>query len=101
MENNNPLEPTPQERLDRAIYLHYVETRMDNTFKCVSKDDYYGKLYDKNLERVKYISFDKSRIYRLADEKEIWQGKNGTVLGEVWCDDENKIKSYWINRIFL
>ena len=101
MSDNNPLEPTHQERLDRAIYLHYVQTRMDTTFKHVSKEVFYNKLYADKLERVKFVSSDKNRIYRLSDNKEIWHGKYGTVLGEVWCDDEDNVKSYWINRIFL
>ena len=100
-DNNNSLEPTHQERLDRAIYLHYVETRMDTTFKHVSKEVFYNKLYSGKLQRIQVVAFDKNRIYRLSDSKNIWYGNYGTVLGEVWCDDEDDVKSYWINKIFL
>lgn len=82
---------TPLERFERAIYLTYVELKAG--FKHVTKDEYYQALYSK-LDNRKTVDFDKTRIYRLADTKEIWYAKYGVILGEVW--KENDLESYWI-----
>lgn len=88
------LESSHEERFNRAIYLTYVERH--EKFKHISKEEFYDKLYNDNLERMKTITYDKTNIYRLADEKIQWLTKNNHILGEVWCEDD--IKSYWINQ---
>lgn len=97
---NESLAPSKQERFDRAIYLTYVESRNQKNYKPVTKEIFYDKLRDKVKDR-KTIDYDKSRIYRLADMKEIWLDNRGDILGEAWfefkTDDDEHVESYWIN----
>jgi hypothetical protein len=87
------LEPTHQQRFDRQLYLHYVDINEYNNFKHVSKEE-FNRLTEKHLQGKRTIEFDKNRIYRLADEKEICYGKYNRVIGEIWKEDG--IESYWI-----
>ena len=82
-----------QHRFDRAIYKTYVER--GKNFKYVSKEIFYKLLGDK-IDKNQTISFDKTRIYRLADEKTMCLSKGGTILGEIWKEED--IASYWINN---
>jgi hypothetical protein len=91
-----------QQRFDTAIYLTYVEQHKNNEFKHVSWEEFYSKLNYDNVYNKKIVRFDMSRIYRLADEKEIWLGKHNDVLGEVWIekdeDGTGDIESHWIKN---
>ena len=87
---------THQQRFDRAIYLTYVGLHEENIFKSTTKENFFAKLYSDKLQKRESIEFDKTRIYRLADEKEIWLGKYVRVLGHVW--KEEGVESYWIKK---
>jgi len=91
---NEDIAESHEERFNRAIYLHYVESRQDNKFKHITKDEFYAQLYS-IVDHRKTVNFDKNIIYRLADHKEIWTSKYNKVLGEIWREDG--IESYWIN----
>lgn len=81
-----------------AIYVTYVEQEKSfGKFQHVTKEEFYN-LLDEKLDRIKTIEYDTDRIYRLADSKKIWLGKYGTVLGEVWYEDD--MVSYWIKSEF-
>jgi hypothetical protein len=91
------LEPEPQLRFDRRVYLTYVD-QGDNFKHVKTKKEFYDRLYPL-VDDVKVVNFDLSRIYRLADEKEIWLSKRKNVLGEIWKDGD--IESYWVNKEFM
>jgi hypothetical protein len=91
------LEPEPQLRFDRRVYLTYVD-QGDNFKHVKTKKEFYDRLYPL-VDDVKVVNFDLSRIYRLADEKEIWLSKRKDVLGEIWKDGD--IESYWVNKEFM
>lgn len=89
-----------QQRFDTAIYLTYVEFHKDKDFIHVPWETFYDNLNYSNVFSKKTIEFDKNRIYRLADEKEVWFGKHNNIVGEVWSekneDGTDNIESYWI-----
>lgn len=86
-----------QERFDREIYLHYLEMNgfYSAEFKHVSREEYYNALYEK-LDKRRTITSDQGNIYRISDEKEIWEARFGRVLGEVW--KYRGMVSYWIKK---
>lgn len=90
--------PSEQERFTTAIYLYYVELKLDREFKHVTKDQFYDYM-EKNkniIGNFKTVNFDLKRIYRLADEKHIWLSKDNRTLGEIWMQYPNNVASYWI-----
>lgn len=84
-----------QQRFNRAIYLTYVEQDRYMELKSATKKEFYEKIYSKNLGKRTIRQLDKSRIYRLADEHEVWRAKHSGVLGEIWREDD--VESYWLN----
>lgn len=77
-----------------AIYVTYKEQQgLFGEFKHVTEEEYYDLLSDK-VDKKRTVEFDMNRVYRLADSKEIWLGKYGKILGEVWYEDD--MVSYWI-----
>jgi hypothetical protein len=91
------LEPTPQFRFNRRVYLTYVD-QGDNFKNVKTKKEFYDKLYPL-VDDVKVYEYDMNDIYRLADEKETWLSKRKEVLGQIWKDGD--IESYWINKEFM
>lgn len=92
---------THQERFDKAIYLTYVSLRLN--YKNATKEVFEEKLYS-ILNKRRTIYFDKSRVYRLADEKEIWFSKYNHIIGEVWKETDefgDEVVSYWIDEKLL
>ncbi len=86
-----------EQNWNSAIYVTYKDQeKYFGIFKHVSKEEFYDLLYNDKLDKKKTIDFDTNRIYRLADKKDIWLGKYGTVLGEVWFEDD--MVSYWIKE---
>jgi hypothetical protein len=91
-----------QARFDKAIYLTYVEYGKYNQYKRINKELFIEMLNNK-VDKKTTHEFDKKRIYRIADSKEIWIDKNKNVLGEVFtevCRDNEDIvlESFWINE---
>jgi len=84
-----------QESFDREIYLHYIEIGeiTGEKFKHVSKEDYYSALYSK-IDRREAVTSNKSNIYRIADERDVWLMKNSSIVGEIWKYDG--LVSHWV-----
>jgi hypothetical protein len=50
--------------------------------------------------KTKTVEYDKTYLYRLADEKEIWLSERGNILGEIYKETDewgDYVESYWIN----
>lgn len=92
------------ERFNRAIYLTYMEQH--RPFKKVSEEEFNKKLFnDKFADKIesKTVYFNEDNIHRLADRKYIISLKGGTILGELWVEDDTNdtISSYWINTDYI
>jgi hypothetical protein len=84
--------PTHQERFDRQIYLHFIETHKN--FKHVSKEEFNNLLLSVLNKRTTVKSTD-TRVHKMYDEIEIWWSDRNNRIGEIWREDD--IESYWVN----
>jgi hypothetical protein len=72
--------------------LHYIQ--ISKAFKKVSEKEFYAFLETK-LDRMETRTLDKDNPHRLADTVTFCKGKYGTLLGEIWR--ENDLVSYWLD----
>ena len=76
--------------------LHRNTRSITLDLKNTSAKEIFYKLLGDKIDKNQTISFDKTRIYRLADEKTMCLSKGGTILGEIWKEEDSA--SYWINN---